>query len=149
MGRIWRNVSDEKPNGSRVRTDLNREFLLEHVAEGVTVSDCARMLGVSRWSIYDWLKADEAFAAEMDAARDCGYEAIVDECKSIVDDKDESPLSRRIRANIRLKLLAAWHPKRYGPKLEVEQTTRAVNYEIPSDLTAEEAARRYQDLAGR
>jgi hypothetical protein len=65
---------------------------------------------------------DPGLTELMDQARNEGADVIAQECISIVDNLDEDPASRRIRVETRLKLLSKWFPKRYGDKVEVEQT---------------------------
>lgn len=67
-------------------------------------------------TVYDWQKADEDFSANIARAREEGFDQIAIDGLKIVDDVDEDPASRRVRADYRLKLLAKWDPKRYGDK---------------------------------
>ena len=47
---------------------------------------------------------------------------MAEEILSISDDPNEDPQSRRVRVDARKWLMSKWAPKRYGDKLEVEQT---------------------------
>lgn len=63
-----------------------------------------------------WCEGNEPLAIAYAHARDDGFDAIALQGLNIVDDVDEDPASRRVRADYRLKLLAKWDPKRYGDK---------------------------------
>lgn len=47
---------------------------------------------------------------------------MAEEILSISDDPNEDPQSRRVRVDARKWLMSKWAPKKYGDKLEVEQT---------------------------
>lgn len=83
----------------------------------------------------EWVRSDEELAFAYAHARDAGADAIAEEAMAIVDaepervvdiDADGKTSSKRIdsaavawaknRAEIRLKLLAKWNPKKYGEK---------------------------------
>ena len=63
-----------------------------------------------------WAESDSELAGDIARAREVGFDAIAMDGLRIVDDVDEDPASRRVRADYRLKLLAKWDPKRYGEK---------------------------------
>lgn len=65
-------------------------------------------------TIRNWADGDAEIARAIARAREVGFDAIAMDGLRIVDDKDEDPASRRVRADYRLKLLAKWDPKRYG-----------------------------------
>ena len=86
----------------------------------------------------DWIRADEDLAIAYAHARDVGADAIAEEALAIIDAEpervieldDEGKQSRsridsaavtwaRNRADMRLKLLAKWNPKKYGEKQDV------------------------------
>jgi hypothetical protein len=86
----------------------------------------------------DWADADEALAIAYARARDIGADAIAEEALHIIDAEpervieldDDGKQSRsridsaavawaRNRADMRLKLLAKWNPKKYGDKQDV------------------------------
>lgn len=111
------------------------------VAEGTTLAEIGRMPGMpARPTIYEWLKQQPEFAAAMDIARDLGADAIAEEALRIADTPEEGVEyeigsdgdtkekrsdmlgHRKLRVDTRLKLLAKWHPKKYGEKLTAEHT---------------------------
>lgn len=67
-------------------------------------------------TIRNWADGDEKLARDIARAREAGFDHIAMDGLKIVDDKEEDPASRRVRADYRLKLLAKWDPKRYGDK---------------------------------
>ena len=83
----------------------------------------------------DWVGEDEALAIAYARARDAGSDAIAEHALEIIDaeperviefDENGKPSGKRIdsaavawaknRAEMRLKLLAKWNPKKYGDK---------------------------------
>jgi hypothetical protein len=70
-------------------------------------------------TVYRWQEEREDFSGNIARARDAGYDHIATDGLMIVDDVDEDPASRRVRADYRLKLLAKWDAKRYGDKLDL------------------------------
>lgn len=70
-------------------------------------------------TVYGWQESHETFSASIARARDAGYDHIAADGLTIVDNTDEDPASRRVRADYRLKLLAKWDARRYGDKIDV------------------------------
>lgn len=70
-------------------------------------------------TVYDWCAKDSDLSRRVARARDDGGDAIADDALRIADDRDDDPASRRVRVETRLKLLACWHPKRYGQRTTV------------------------------
>ena len=67
-------------------------------------------------TIRNWQDADAAFARAIARAREAGFDQIAMDALAIADDKEDDPASRRVRTDVRLKLLAKWDPKRYGDR---------------------------------
>jgi len=94
----------------------------------------------------------------MEEARAAGYDALADECVAIADETAFDTIETdsgtkankewiqrsKLRVETRLKLLAKWHPKKYGEKLEIEQKTATVA--IPTSDDPIEAQRAYERL---
>lgn len=128
--------------GEAKRATMDR--IIEEMSEGTTLSDICRQEGMpKRRTVYDWIREDKEFAAAMDVARDFGADAIAEEALRIADtteegielevsgtgDKQETKEKRgdmlghrKLRVETRLKLLAKWHPKKYGEKVTQEHT---------------------------
>lgn len=145
-------------DASRIRTELHAAMICDAVSSGQTIAQVCRDLDIARHQIYAWIEADKEFAAAMEVARAAGYDAIADEAFAIADDSsfdtietkfgpklDREWVARsKLRVETRLKLLAKWHPKRYGEKLEIESTNKTANVAISDDPN--EAARQYADM---
>lgn len=105
---------------------------------------CRENNGFPAWrTVYDWMAKDDALGSEgvglsaaIARARDIGYDAIAEECLQIADNTEmgqkqvltdegasttiEDMLGhRKLRIETRLKLLAKFHPTKYGDKLGV------------------------------
>jgi hypothetical protein len=118
------------------------------VADGMTLRDFCRQEGKpSKSTIYRWKElAGDEYAGRFARARDEGFDAIAEECLSIADDATNDWMEKRnkdgdaigwaingdhvnrsrLRIETRLKLLAKWHPTKYGdqPKKGDDDTPR-------------------------
>ncbi|SOE49113.1 terminase small subunit-like protein [Orrella dioscoreae] len=131
----------EKPaKAPRGRASTYREEVADQIvwrlAEGETLRDICRSEGMPAWrTVYDWLDAHPEFAARFARARDLGCDAIAEQTLEILDEKPERTLTeqgdkidpgfvqwQKNRAEQRLKLLAKWHPKKYGDKQQIEHS---------------------------
>lgn len=105
------------------------------ITEGKTLSEILRQDGMpGRRTVYDWITADAEFAAAMDVARDIGADAIADKTKMLIDEEPQYMLTdggnrkvdpgwvswRSKQIDQHMKLLAKWHPGRYGEKVTQE-----------------------------
>jgi len=81
-------------------------------------------------TVSDWRRARQAFAADFACARDEGYDAIAQRARLTLrgygpdhggDSTGDVQRDKAI-ADFDLKLLSKWDPRRYGDRLEVEQT---------------------------
>lgn len=83
-------------------------------------------------TVTSWMDADEALSASIARARELGGDAIAADALAIADDGSNDTIEgengsermngewvarSRLRVETRLKLLAKWHPKRYGDKV--------------------------------
>ena len=79
--------------------------------------------------IYEWMARDPELSGAIAHAREQGADAIAEEALDILDSPPEYVLTKtgeavdsgyvtwqRNRAELRLKLLAKWHPKKYGER---------------------------------
>ena len=79
--------------------------------------------------IYEWMARDADLSGRIAHAREQGADAIAEEALDILDSPPEYVLTKtgeavdsgyvtwqRNRAELRLKLLAKWHPKKYGDR---------------------------------
>lgn len=72
--------------------------------------------------VEDWMANDPEVERAIARARELGGDAIAAEALAIADDKEGDPVRDRLRVETRLKLLAKWHPKRYGDRQQVEHS---------------------------
>ena len=115
------------------------EEVLSRIAQGETLASLGRELNFHPVSWNFWVRGDEDLALAYAQARDVGADVIADDVLRIIDEEPERVVqideegnksTSRIdsagvawaknRAELRLKLLAKWHPKKYGDKQQVE-----------------------------
>jgi hypothetical protein len=118
-------------------------IICEQLSEGVPLRQiCRENAGFPAWrTVYDWMARDDALgsagaglSAFIARARDIGYDAIAEECLQIADTielgqkqvmTDEGSATtvedmlghRKLRIETRLKLLAKFHPTKYGDRI--------------------------------
>ena len=144
------------------RTPEVVEEILQRLADGEPLAVICRsddkFPHPSAW--LDWIRADESLAIAYAHARDVGADAIATQALEIIDaepervvdvDADGRTSSKRIdsaadawaknRAEMRLKLLAKWNPKKYGDKQTTELTGadgNAVQVEAKTTLSKDQ-----------
>lgn len=132
---------------------LEAQMLADYVSGGMPMAQACRTLDLNLSTTYDRMTKSAAFAEMMNKARDAGYDMIAVDCLQIADhvadDGDQKPnkewIARsKLRVETRLKLLAKWHPKKYGEKLEIEQKSASVAIPVGNDPIA--AQRAYEAL---
>lgn len=153
-------MSDEKPSYADT---LEMQLLADYVSGGMTMIDACKTLSLSSRTVYDRMEKDERLAALMNKARDDGYDAIANQMLAIADDADndyvegtdrfgrpkifldkEHVQRSKLRVETRAKLLAKWHPKKYGEKLQVETKGATIAMPVGDDPIA--AQRAYEEL---
>lgn len=100
-------------------------------------------------TVRNWMDADPEFYAAIARAREVGFDAIALDALAIIDEEPERVItvtegersSERIdsagvqraknRAELRLKLLAKWDPKRYGDKLDLSSSDGTMTPQAP------------------
>jgi hypothetical protein len=127
-------------------THETAQKMCELLSEGIPLREICRMEGMPAWrTVYDWMYRDDALGADgvglsasIARARDIGYDAMAEECLEIANtmqfgkvysestDKNgavskvvttEDLLGhRKLQIETRLKLLAKFHPKKYGDR---------------------------------
>jgi hypothetical protein len=123
------------------RSEITREIAVEAIINGIscgqTMSDICRSPGMPcRQTIYNWIEEDAEFSARMEVARALGADAIAEDALHIADTpqlgerveesedgiktiKEDMLGHRKLQVWARLQLLAKWHPKKYGDKVDV------------------------------
>lgn len=114
-------------------------IICEQLSEGIPLRQiCRENDGFPAWrTVYDWMGRDAALSASIARARDIGYDALAEECLLIADtpqfgqvqvmsDKGTATTvedmlgHRRLQIETRLKLLAKFHPTKYGDRVAIE-----------------------------
>jgi hypothetical protein len=114
-------------------------IICEQLSEGVPLRQiCRENDGFPAWrTVYDWMGKDPALSASIARARDIGYDALAEECLLIADTpqfgqkqvmSDEGATTtiedmlghRKLQIETRLKLLAKFHPTKYGDRVAIE-----------------------------
>ena len=114
-------------------------IICEQLSEGIPLRQiCRDNDGFPAWrTVYDWMGRDDALSASIARARDIGYDALAEECLLIADtpqfgqvqvmsDKGATTTvedmlgHRRLQIETRLKLLAKFHPTKYGDRVAIE-----------------------------
>jgi len=148
-------MDDEKPDYGDT---LKAQIIVDLVSEGKTLRYACEQAGQAYASVHRVIRENPKFMAAMEEARAAGYDALADECVQIADETAFDTIETdhglkankewiqrsKLRVETRLKLLAKWHPKKYGEKLEIEQKTATVA--IPTSDDPIEAQRAYERL---
>lgn len=127
--------------------------MCEMLADGIPLREICRNEGFPAWrTVYDWMYQDDARGAEgvglsaaIARAREVGQDAMAERAYMEMYEPPERILSEgggkidpgyvqlvKARAEITLKLLAKWNPKRYG-----DRTTIAGDAENPIEVKNE------------
>ena len=117
---------------SKYTPELAKE-ICERLSNGEPLRQICRDEHMPAWQkIYEWMKKDEALSGFIARAREVGQDAIAEQIWLDVNQEPERIMSeggnridsgyvqwQRVRADIGLKLLAKWNPKRYGDRVEL------------------------------
>lgn len=127
---------------------IEAQMLADYVTDGMTMIDACATMGIPLRTAYDRLKANPKFAALMDEARAAGFDAIANGIRKVTRGEEghsSGDVKRdRLIAEMDAKLLAKWHPKKYGEKIEIEQKSASVAIPVGNDPIA--AQRAYEAL---
>lgn len=121
-------------NGSK-RTPEIEQTILRALAVGTPLAVVCRQVGIVTDTWHGWKERDPALQIAHDEARSRGADAIAEQCLEIIDEPPErygtengdridtgDVAWKRARVETRLKLLACWHPKKYGNRVSTELT---------------------------
>lgn len=124
-------------------TQAAADEICQRIAEGEPLRAVCRDDHMPAWrTVFDWMAAHDEFAASIARARDLGADAIAESILEIVDDgtndwmekmgSDGQPIGwqlngehvqrSKLRAEMRLKLLAKWSPKKYGDRMSLDHS---------------------------
>lgn len=142
-----RNTTKAVPPAEKAKI---KALFIHHVTNGETVSRVCKMKAVNlaRITYYQWMDEDPEFMAAMEQARERGAHAIADDILDIADYSSndwietekgkmldtEAVLRAKLRCDVREKLLAKWHPKKYGTKVEDEDPANKLPTKIQVEV---------------
>lgn len=99
------------------------DAICKKVSEGQALLHVCEENGFpNQTTVFRWLNEREDFRNKYARAREIQIERMALDALRIADDPNEDPQSRRVRVDTRKWILSKWAPKKYGEKLEVEQT---------------------------
>lgn len=127
-------------------TLLLDEMLADMIASGDFLTDACRSLGLDWRRLYERLAKDVAFADLMNRAQEMGFEVRASLTARIArGDRTAGSSGDWKRDQLIVKqenwLLEKRHPRKYGPKLEIETTNR--NMDVPVSDDPVEASKQY------
>lgn len=116
-----------------IYTEEIADQICARIADGEFLRVICREPGMPKWrTVYHWIEDKPDFAERMEKARQIGADAIAEDSLIMLDEKPERTDTQfgdkvdsghvqwqKNRSEQRLKMLAKWHPKRYGDKLAV------------------------------
>lgn len=119
-------ASDSVPYSEEIAATI-----CERISDGEFLRVICRDEGMPPWrTVYNWINAHPEFAERMELARKIGADAIAEDslieldkeperCGTMFGDKVDAGHVQimKVRADHRLKMLAKWHPKKYGDKV--------------------------------
>jgi hypothetical protein len=109
-------------------TDFTQELankICKYIMDGKSLRQiCEAEDMPNRSTVHEWLSKDEIFANQYARARDTQADTLADDIVAISDtavDKD-SAAAAKVRVDARKWVAAKLKPKRYGDKLDLDQT---------------------------
>lgn len=130
------------------------EEICERLSNGEPLRQICRDDHMPAWSaVYQWMEKDEALSVAIAHAREAGQDAMAERAFAEMYDEPERILSEsggridpgyvqlvKARAEITLKMLAKWNPKRYGDRIAVAgdaESPLRVEAEVKADKLLE------------
>lgn len=117
---------------SKYTPELAKE-ICERLSDGEPLRQICRDDHMPAWQkIYEWMQKDDELSGAIARAREVGQDAIAEDILQEINQEPERILSEgggridagyvqliKARADIKLKLLAKWNPKRYGDSVKL------------------------------
>lgn len=118
--------------------------IIELIEDGMSLRKALREVHLKNSTFYDWIDSDENLRKRYARATEERAEALIDEAMDIVDDKsqdiktvvkngeeielvnNEAIQRSKLRYEARQWLAGKLRPKKYGNKIEVEQTVKTL-----------------------
>ena len=95
------------------------------LAEGEPFSTICRDDHMPHFStIWRWERAHPEFKAQTQMALEHGTHFLASDCLRIADDTEMDVPNRKLMVDTRLRLIGKWNARRYGERMQVDQTTR-------------------------
>lgn len=145
---VYETAAEDTPTPAKTPKKMGRpskydpeiaRIICEQLSEGIPLRQiCRDNDGFPAWrTVYDWMGRDPELSASIARARDIGYDALAEECLLIADTpqfgqkqvmSDEGATTtiedmlghRKLQIETRLKLLAKFHPTKYGDRVAIE-----------------------------
>lgn len=109
------------------------EKIIDGISDGIPLAQICKPDDMPCTStFYSWMDGDEELSGRFARARDIGFDVIASDVMKITDEYPERTATEfgdkvdsgyvqwaKNRAELRLKLLAKWDPKRYGDRLAI------------------------------
>ncbi|RVT93710.1 hypothetical protein [Sphingomonas crocodyli] len=130
-------ATPKKTGRPTIRTPEIDRIIIEGISAGTPLTTlCSAPNMPNPSTVYDWLEADSNLSQRFARAREIGFDVIATDALDIIDKEpgrvisitDGERSSERMdsaavqwaknRAELRLKLLAKWDPKRYGDMIK-------------------------------
>ncbi len=139
--------------------------ICRRIAEGEPLRQICRDESMPAWPVvYAWIKKYPEFAGDMECARQIGFDAIAEDALIIADTTEEGVRTesgkdgvkevredmlghRKLRIETRLKLLAKWHPQKYGEKIDLNHGGQKDNPVKAVSMTPDEFRKVAEEVA--
>jgi hypothetical protein len=130
-----------------IESDLIKARICELLSTGLSLVDVCKLGGFPvRSVIYEWQERDDSFRTRIIRAREIGQDAIIDQCREIVDNATPE--------DVNVAKLRVWHRQweaaKRAPKQFGDRTILAGDSENPIMLSTvlAEARKRISDTSG-
>lgn len=150
-----------------IYTEEIAQTICERIANGEFLRVICREEGMPNWrTVYLWIETKPEFAERMERARAIGSDAIASDCLEIADTpllgeevtikgdgteevkRSDMLGHRKLQIDTRLKMLAKWHPKKYGDKLAIGGADDLPPLKTMTDEALDERIKKLSEAVG-
>lgn len=145
-----------------IYTEEIAQAICERIANGEFLRVICREEGMPNWrTVYLWIETKPEFAKRMETARQIGADAIAEDSLIELDKEPERTETQfgdkvdaghvqimKVRADHRLKMLAKWHPKKYGDKLAIGGADDLPPLKTMTDEALDERIKKLSEAVG-